>query len=211
MQSGAGINAPLFYTADGQVNIQIPWELQGQSSGDRSSRAQQRSRSHANRATCSLFARYFTTNNQPIIVDSSGNLLGTSNPTTAGSVIQIYCTGLGPVAGPPRPGTPRPAPPQLLLVRASSSEECGHRTVVGPCAGDRGRVSDQSPSPGRHRFGISGLAGLKYGRIRIESGDNPREVNTKGLGILENLFSGKASTRGMNVVIKHYRLLPKTR
>jgi hypothetical protein len=57
----------------------------------------------------------------------------------------------------------------------------------------------------------SAVSLLKYGRIRIESGDNPREVNTKGLGILENLFSGKASTRGMNVVIKHYRLLPKTR
>jgi uncharacterized protein (TIGR03437 family) len=47
----------------------------------------------------------FTANNQPVIVDSSGNLSGTSNPATAGSVIQIYCTGLGPVATPPPTGS----------------------------------------------------------------------------------------------------------
>lgn len=47
---------------------------------------------------------------QGAILDTSYNLVNTSNPATAGStIIQIYCTGLGPVTNTPPTGFPAPA------------------------------------------------------------------------------------------------------
>ena len=103
----AGVNAPLFYASAGQVNIQVPWGLAGQSSAP--------IRAILNGAygpsqTLQLapFAPGIFVFPQPFapgstqgeIVDSSNQVVYATNPTTAGSLIQIHCTGLGPVTNP---------------------------------------------------------------------------------------------------------------
>ncbi len=100
------IEAPLFYAAGGQVNLQIPWELAGQSQavlsaafGGQTSGPQTVSMA---RFAPGLFA----------IVDTSYHLVTPSNPAAAGiTVISIYCTGLGPVTNQPATGAAAPSIP----------------------------------------------------------------------------------------------------
>ena len=49
---------------------------------------------------------------QGAILDAANHLMDTTNPATAGStVVQIYCTGLGPVSNQPATGAPAPGSP----------------------------------------------------------------------------------------------------
>ena len=45
---------------------------------------------------------------QAAALDASWRLIGPSNPASAGSVVSIYCTGLGPVNVPQTDGVPAP-------------------------------------------------------------------------------------------------------
>jgi uncharacterized protein (TIGR03437 family) len=108
-QGNSGLTAPLFYVSTGQVNLQIPWELAGQAA-----QVNGVLNGHPGPAATISLAPFapgiFTANGQGtgqgIIVDSGYRLVDTSNPSAAGNVIQIYCTGLGAVANPPATGAP---------------------------------------------------------------------------------------------------------
>lgn len=106
--ASATTEAPLFYASSGQVNMQVPWELAGRSSA--TIRALLNGVTGPGEAlplavyAPGIFMVGGTT--QGAVVDSSYNLIGPGNPATAGSVIQIYCTGLGPVTNPPASGSP---------------------------------------------------------------------------------------------------------
>lgn len=115
-QFGGAPLAPLFYADLGQVNMQIPWELSGQSqatvtaiNGSQSSAPQT-----VSLATYApgIFAVNGGGTGQGAILDSSSRLVDETNPATAGStVVQIYCTGLGPVTNQPATGSPSPVAP----------------------------------------------------------------------------------------------------
>ena len=45
---------------------------------------------------------------QAAALDASSRLIGPGNPASAGSVVSIYCTGLGPVNVPQTDGAPAP-------------------------------------------------------------------------------------------------------
>jgi uncharacterized protein (TIGR03437 family) len=108
-QSGAGINAPLFYASSGQVNIQVPWELAGQSSVPiralLNGSAGPSQILQMSPFAPGIFAAGPVWAGQGAIVDSSNTLVNATNPTTAGGVIQIYCAGLGPVTNSPASGS----------------------------------------------------------------------------------------------------------
>jgi uncharacterized protein (TIGR03437 family) len=104
-------NASLFTVSDRQVNFQVPWELTGQSQTSLTVTVN----SHASAAQTVNLASFapgiFSMNaqgsGQGAILDTSYRLVDGSNPATAGStVIQIYCTGLGPVTNQPASGSP---------------------------------------------------------------------------------------------------------
>jgi uncharacterized protein (TIGR03437 family) len=108
-----GIQAPFYYASSGQANVQVPWELAGQSQasviaavGGASSAARQ-----LNLATAAPGIFTMNAQNLGAIVNNSTNVVtGPSNPATAGSTyIVIYCTGLGPVSNQPATGSPAPA------------------------------------------------------------------------------------------------------
>jgi len=112
-QSANGvIAAPLFYASSGQVNIQIPWELAGQApiavnpalNGDDG--AQQTIKLAP--IAPGIFAMNGQGAGQGAILDTSYGLVDSSNPATAGSIVQIYGTGLGVVTNPPNTGSPAP-------------------------------------------------------------------------------------------------------
>ena len=108
-QSGASINAPLFYASAGQINIQVPWELAGQSStavraalngNNGPSQVLQLAPSAPGIFFIGIPGSYYG-----VIADSSNRPVNPSNPATVGDVIQISCTGLGPVTNPPASGS----------------------------------------------------------------------------------------------------------
>ena len=110
-QSESSIGAPSFYASPqaGQINVQIPWELAGQATVPigamlNGTTGPSQSLKLAPFAP-GIFSVGVQGSNQGAIVDSSNRLVDSTNPATTGSLIQIYCTGLGAVMNPPASGT----------------------------------------------------------------------------------------------------------
>jgi uncharacterized protein (TIGR03437 family) len=129
LQFGAGLSAPLFAVSGGQVNFEVPWELAGQSQTAISASINGET-SPAQTINLAPYAPgLFSTNSQGsgpgAILDSSYNLVSSSNPATAGvTIIQIYCTGLGPVTNQPPSGSP-PLTNQLSQTTATPTVTIG--------------------------------------------------------------------------------------
>jgi uncharacterized protein (TIGR03437 family) len=109
--------APLYYASGSQVNLQVPWELSGQTQTTISAAAggQRGAAQMVNLASYSpgIFSMNGQGTGQGAIVDAiSGRLLDSSNPAIAGSTyVSIYCTGLGPVTNQPATGSASPSNP----------------------------------------------------------------------------------------------------
>jgi uncharacterized protein (TIGR03437 family) len=111
LEFGASLAAPLFAVSGGQINFQVPWELAGQSQTSFSASINGQTSAAQTLNLATYAPGIFTMNSQGsgpgTILDSSYNLVTSSNPATGGTtVIQIYCTGLGPVNNQPPSGSP---------------------------------------------------------------------------------------------------------
>lgn len=112
----------LIFVSPNQVNAQVPWELQGQSSvqmkviaGDGFGLA------FGNVVTVPLAnysPAFFEGGGQVAALDSKANVITSSNPAVHGQSIQIYANGLGPVTNQPASGDPAPSSP---LAQCSSA------------------------------------------------------------------------------------------
>jgi minor extracellular serine protease Vpr len=103
------------FVSAGQLNVQVPWELQGQtavqikvSNGD----------SHGVVYTMPLGAYspalfQFTSGGQTFAaaLDEHSNIITTSHPVSRGHVVQLFANGLGPVNNQPASGDPAPSNP----------------------------------------------------------------------------------------------------
>jgi uncharacterized protein (TIGR03437 family) len=109
LQSGA-VSVPLFYASASQANVQIPWEVLGQSAVPATAVLNGNSGPAQTLKLATFAPAIFATNGQGTgqgaITDSSYRLVDSLNPATQGDVIQIYCTGLGAVTNPPASGSP---------------------------------------------------------------------------------------------------------
>jgi len=105
MQFGDAPLSPLFFASQSQVNVQIPWELAGQTQPTVIA-TQSGQTSAIQTVPLAMYApAVFVVNSQTgqgAILEQTFQLIGPANPTTAGAYVQIYCTGLGPVTSPPR-------------------------------------------------------------------------------------------------------------
>lgn len=113
----------IHFVSSGQVNVEVPWELAGQSS-----------------ATVWLTIAGVSTNNQTIqlqnatpagfvyteassgrllaaALDGRFNLIGTSNPAVRGQYIQLYANALGPLDHTPATGEPAPGTEPLARLQ----------------------------------------------------------------------------------------------
>jgi len=108
--------APLFYVSGGQVNLQIPWQLPANAPGQLGWQnafvpTLNGQNGAAQTVTVVPFApAIFAINaqgtGQGAILNSSNQLVDSSNPASAGTYIQIFCTGLGQVTNQPATGSP---------------------------------------------------------------------------------------------------------
>jgi len=109
----AGFSAPgrMIYVSPGQVVLQIPWELQGQSSVQVKSSV---NFSYGNVVTIPLSTyapAFFEMGGIVAATDVSGKAISSSNPAIRGQSISLYLNGLGPVTNPPASGEPALANP----------------------------------------------------------------------------------------------------
>ena len=115
VQFGGGLMAPVYSITAGQVNFQVPWELKGQSQAPVSVTVSGET-SLAQTVNLAPFAPgIFSTNGQGsgqgAILDTLNRLVDSSAPASAGSAVQIFCTGLGGVTNQPASGWPAPSEP----------------------------------------------------------------------------------------------------
>jgi uncharacterized protein (TIGR03437 family) len=151
----AGILAPLLFASGGQVNIQVPWELAGASQvsiaamlNGATSAAQPVSLAPYSPA---IFTRNAQGSGQGMILDLSYNLVDSLHPASAGSYIQIFCTGLGAVSHQPPTGSPAPLEPlswTASTVTASIGGQLANVTFSGLAPGYAGlyQVNVQIPA-----------------------------------------------------------------
>ena len=116
MQFDGGVPARLFYVSDGQVNIQIPWELAGRSQASLTATVGGQTSAPQTVDLVAYAPAIFSTNSQGTgqgaILDGAYNVVDTSHPATPGStIVLIYATGLGGVTNAPASGAGAPGNP----------------------------------------------------------------------------------------------------
>jgi uncharacterized protein (TIGR03437 family) len=115
LQTGSGVPVPLYYASAGQLGIQVPWEIsaQGQTTITASQTGQTSTPFAAKIAAFApgLFTMNAQGTGQGAIIGDGFKLADVANPASTGTVLQIYCTGLGAVTNQPATGTAAPSGP----------------------------------------------------------------------------------------------------
>ena len=96
------------YVSPGQVNVQVPWELQGQSSVQIKVTVNGDLLSNVVAVPLAAASPAFFMNSGTVVdaLDSGNNLIGAANPAKRGQTILLYANGLGPVSNQPASGDP---------------------------------------------------------------------------------------------------------
>ncbi len=110
----------LHFVTTGQVNVQVPWELAGQSSAQMKVSIQNSSGTLYTVPLATYAPGIFQI---PVgggmfaaARDENFNTITPANPALAGHAIQLYCNGLGPVTNAPGSGEPSPVSPLSMTV-----------------------------------------------------------------------------------------------
>jgi len=123
----------MLFVSPGQVNLQVPWELQGQSAAQvKVSFNDGFGIGFGNVVTVQLAAyspAFFEISGQVAAEDANGNVLNSSNPAVHGTTIQLFANGLGPVSNQPASGDPAPSSP-LAMCSASATVTIGTTAVT---------------------------------------------------------------------------------
>ncbi len=119
LQSTGGYFAPLFFASNTQVNIQIPWELAGQTQASLTPILSGQAGPAQTLSLAAFAPGIFSINSQGTgqgaIQDAIYDIVGTSDPAIPGiTTIVIYCTGLGAVTNQPATGSPAPSNPLAI-------------------------------------------------------------------------------------------------
>ena len=159
----AGISVPghLNFVSPGQINLQIPWELQGQSSVQVKVIADW----FSNVVTVPLAAYtpgFFQGNGIVAAINATqGNIVTANTPVHAGDVIELFANGLGPVTNQPASGSPALGPPNL-----STTTTVPTVTIGGQPA--QVSFSGLAPGfPGLYQINITAPSGVAAGTPAI--------------------------------------------
>jgi uncharacterized protein (TIGR03437 family) len=99
-----------YFVSPGQVNLVVPWELEGQPTAQVKLSIDHDLYSNLITVPIANYApSFFQSCGAACAVDgATGTVITTSNPAKRGSYIQLYANGLGPVTNPPGDGVPAP-------------------------------------------------------------------------------------------------------
>jgi uncharacterized protein (TIGR03437 family) len=124
----AGISVPgnLIFVSPGQINVQVPWELQGQSSAQVKVTVDEMFGSplFGNLVTVPLAAyapALFVGSGTVAAQDAiTGAQILASNPARPGETLELYANGLGPVTNTPASGAPAPGGTSADLAKTTT-------------------------------------------------------------------------------------------
>jgi minor extracellular serine protease Vpr len=119
----ASVAGHLAFVTPGQVNVQVPWEMQGQTSAQMKVTVQDAAGNLYTLPVAAYSPGIFA------IMDENGNVVSASNPARQGHNITIYCNGLGPVTNQPASGDPSPSNPLARTV-AQPTVSLGSQNAV---------------------------------------------------------------------------------
>jgi uncharacterized protein (TIGR03437 family) len=115
----------LTYISPGQVNVQVPWELQGQSTARIKVSIADSSGALYSLPLVPYAPAIFNSNGAAAALDAGFHVISNSNPAKQGQVISLYCNGLGPVTNQPASGDPAQGPPNLSNTAATPTVMIG--------------------------------------------------------------------------------------
>ncbi len=109
----------MLFISPTQVNVQVPWELQGQTSVQiKVTVSDSFGSAYGNVVTVPVAdsaPAFFEIGNGAVAArDVAFNVINAGNPAKRGQAVQLYANGLGPVSEQPASGVPAPAPPSSL-------------------------------------------------------------------------------------------------
>jgi uncharacterized protein (TIGR03437 family) len=134
-----GVDAPLFFAGDGQVNAQVPYELSANTRPQAVVRARGASGSDLLTVPDTLTLApvqpgIFTLNQQGTgqgaILNPQGRLVDAAAPARAGDVVQVFCTGLGATQPAVASGQAAPSSPPAAVTSTVSATVGGRPAVV---------------------------------------------------------------------------------
>jgi uncharacterized protein (TIGR03437 family) len=133
----AGISVPahVTYVSPTVIQIQVPWELQGQSSAQMKVVLDGDLFGNVVTVPLNNYAPQFFTNGNNIAdaVDLTGALITTSNPAKRGQTVVLFANGLGPVTNQPASGDPATVP--LSYTTQTVTVNFGGQTATPSFAG----------------------------------------------------------------------------
>jgi uncharacterized protein (TIGR03437 family) len=134
----AGISVPgqLVYVSPAQVNVQVPWELQGQTSVQMKVTLYEYE--YGNVVTVPLAdtaPAFFETSagNVAALIASTYTFVTPGNPVARGTKVQLYANGLGPVNNQPASGSPAPSTKSANTKSLPTVTIGGQSAVVSYC------------------------------------------------------------------------------
>ena len=130
---GGGLSLPghFFYVSPGQVNVQVPWEFQGQSSVKMTVSVGYIASAvytvPLNTYSPGIFEFGPTSDHlSAVATDANGVVFTQANPAKRGQTIVLYMNGLGPVDPQPPSGEPTPLPPPLAQTTVLPTVKIGN-------------------------------------------------------------------------------------
>lgn len=132
----AGISVPgrFFYASPTQINVQVPWELAGQSSAIVKVIVNYTYSAEYTLALASYSPGFFAAADNGVAIaaalDANNKAVSTANPVARGQAVQLFLNGLGPVNNRPASGSPAPSgtqaattlsQPQILIGGAQAT------------------------------------------------------------------------------------------
>jgi minor extracellular serine protease Vpr len=109
----AGISAPghLVYVSANEIHVQVPWELQGQSSVQVKVIIDFTYGNLYTLALANYAPAFFETADGVAALNANYQVVGTGNPAQRGGTVYLFASGLGPVTNQPASGDPAPDSP----------------------------------------------------------------------------------------------------
>jgi len=102
------------FVSPGQINVQIPWEFQGQKSAQMTVWSSYLGSATYTVPLASYSPGFFANSGNAAVIDqTSASIVTASNPAKRGDILQLYVNGLGPVSNTPASGDPAAGGPQL--------------------------------------------------------------------------------------------------
>jgi uncharacterized protein (TIGR03437 family) len=128
----AGLSLPgrMFYVSPTQLNLQVPWELQGQTSALIKVNVQDSQGPLYTLPLTQYAPAFFLSGDFVDATDTAGHEITPSNPASGGQTVMLYVNGLGPVDHQPPTGQPTPLSPAAQTIAQPTVTIGGQQAVV---------------------------------------------------------------------------------